>query len=126
MVDGLYGRMMRGAKWVESAICEPPKPRLTAGSLGNDFARSQRPMVELPQKKMPPSAGGFARSRFSMAATAFSQRAGDDLSFSLPVWAKRKAAQQIRAGGDRTRTMSNSGQGVRGWTVPGHAAAARA
>src|SRR5262245_31565662 len=64
---------MRSTNATESAICEPPKPRLTTWNSGKLSARLvQRRMLELPVKRIDPAGGGLVRSCASKAAISFS------------------------------------------------------
>src|SRR5436190_3566905 len=65
--------MMRSAKFTESAICEPPNPRLTTGKSGKSCARLVHLlMLELPTNTMQFLGGGFVVSLASKAAISFS------------------------------------------------------
>src|SRR5882762_6565879 len=81
--------MMRSAKFTESAICEPPKPRFTTGRAGKSAARLvQRLMLELPTKRMQPLGGGLVLSLASNAAISFSHCAElcEAREFGGAVW----------------------------------------
>src|SRR5262245_42192554 len=67
--------MMRSAKWVASAISDPPKPRLRTICCGKSSASVFHiRMVEEPMKRIPPLVGGLARSAASYAAISASHR----------------------------------------------------
>src|SRR5258705_8668689 len=66
---------MRSAKWLTSAIVEPPKPRLITGRSGKASAVCQKRMVELPTKRMQCGGTAFWWSHFSNAAISDSKRA---------------------------------------------------
>src|ERR687897_2259109 len=71
--------MSRSTCAIESEICEPPKPRFRIAMPGNDRWRSQSLMLELPTKRMPPSAKGRSWSSAEKAAIS---------STHPPVWAR--------------------------------------
>ena len=63
---GSWGKMRRSAKWVESTISVPPKPRLMTFFPGKSSASVfHSRTVEEPMKRMPPFGGGFFRSAAS-------------------------------------------------------------
>src|SRR6476469_112557 len=67
---------MRSAKWLTSAVVEPPKPRLMTGSSGKASAVCQRRILELPTKRIQFCGTAFWWSLFSNAAISDSKRAG--------------------------------------------------
>src|SRR6266567_4127028 len=72
-VCGWQGKMIRTAKWVQSTICDPPKPRLITRCFGKSCASVfQRRMVEEPVNSTAPFGGGLARAICSYAEISFS------------------------------------------------------
>src|SRR5437867_1576711 len=63
---------IRSANCTESAMCEPPKPRLITGKSGNDSFKFHIRMLELPTNNAPCFGGGCLRSASSNAAIVFS------------------------------------------------------
>src|SRR5437899_148130 len=82
-IRGLYGRMMRSAKASESAISDPPKPRLMTLNSDKSCARVfHKRMLELPTNTTAPGGGGLVLSDASNALIAVSH-----LAESGRVWA---------------------------------------
>src|SRR5438477_7221027 len=101
IIFGSYGKMMRSAKWVASAICDPPNPRLITFCSGKSAASDFHiRIVEAPLKSSAPLGGGLMRSCCSYAEISFSQRAkpmgrvaGADAGAG---WAKDAAGKRAR------------------------------
>src|ERR1041385_2838817 len=93
--------MMRSAKWVESTISEPPKPRLMTGCSGKSCARGfQKRMVEEPMKRCAALVGGLVRSISSKAEISFSHLS--------KLWVACSAAVEGRVASSKTEKVNAS------------------
>src|SRR5438552_3489070 len=105
IILGSYGKMMRSAKYVASAIIDPPNPRFRtvhcAKSSGSDFHNR---IDDAPVNRIAPFDGGFSRSAFSYADISFSHRAGP--AGLIVVVAGRVCANVVDANTKKERTLT--------------------